>query len=409
MKSFIYKIKDDSGKTLYGFLEAKDKKDLKRRLRHANFYFISAYICDEKRIFGKKAKLNDLLMFTHRLSSLIAAGLPILNAMHILWRQTENKTLQLVISHVRLKLEEGKNISECFNEFPNVFPVIYRALISVAEKTGTLVSILNKLYEYLVYQKSIITRTRKATLYPLFVIGFAFAVLLGLFAWVVPVFQKILIRLNVELPIITKIILNISNVVKFPFKNILNFSVFALFMIVAICVINLLYRGLKRNQVFNFLCDYYKLKLPILGSILYTISISRFVRSLSILLAAGLPVVESFDVAKITASNNHIGKNIDEVKNNVEQGYSLYESFKDLKIFPVLLVEMVGVGESTGSITKAFEGLANHFDEEVDFKINTLLTIMEPLLIIFVGIIVIIILLAIYMPIFSMWRSLAGA
>ncbi|MCK5216088.1 MAG: type II secretion system F family protein [Candidatus Omnitrophica bacterium] len=408
MKSFIYKIKDDSGKTLWGVLEAADKKDLKRQLRHADFYFIAAYPCDKNKVFQKKVKLDDLLMFTHRLSSLIGAGLPILNAMHILWRQTENRTLQLVISHVRLKLEEGKKISECFDAFPNIFPSIYRALIRVAEKTGTLVSTLEKLYAYLVYQKNIITRTRKATIYPLFVIGFAFVVLIGLFAWVVPVFQKILLRLNVELPIITRIILNISSVLKIPFKSFLSFSLFSLSAIIVGCIVYIIVHALKKNETFLNAFDFYKLKLPILGGILYMISISRFVRSLSILLGSGLPVVESFEVAKVTAVNRRIGNNIEEVKKSVEQGYSLYESFRDIKIFPVLLVEMVGVGETTGSITATFDNLANHFDEEVEFKISSLLTLMEPLLVIFVGIIVIVILLAIYMPIFSMWRSLAG-
>lgn len=398
MQNYIYKLKDDRGKILYGFVEANDVKELKKKLRQSKFYFISASPCDQRKIFDKKVDLEALLMFTNRLSSLIEAGIPILTAMYILWRQTEDKTLQLVVSHIRRNLEEGRKISEALDDFPKIFPPMYRALIGVAEKAGGLVYILKKLSEYLQYQKEIIVRTKKATLYPTIVVIFAFLVLIAMFTFVVPTFQQVLVKLNAQLPLLTQIVLSISKV--------LRSWVFIVSMIVLAVLLITLHKYLLRREKYVSALDYYQLKIPFFGHLFFINYLSRFVRSLSILLGAGLPIVECFQVAKTTIGNHEIVKNVDVVKKRLEQGTSLYEAFQDARIFPILLVEMIGVGESSGTFVKVLENLAKHFDEEVDYNVNKILTMLEPFLIIFVGLIVIITLLAVYLPIFSIWQNL---
>lgn len=400
MRNYVYKLKDESGKTLYGFSEAHNKKDLKKRLRHSSFFFISAELYDRKKIFGSKVDLEALLVFTRRLSSLIEAGIPILTAMHILWRQTEDKTIQLVISHIRNRLEEGRKISIALDDFPKMFPPMYRAMISVAEKAGGLVVILKRLTKYLEYQKLFITRTKKATLYPAIVAIFAFLVLIGMFVVVVPRFQVVLEQLHVELPFITRAVLGMSEMMRSPIFMIGAF----LFLVIIISV----YKVFKHDPKFAQTVDYYKLKIPFVGNILYSLALGRFVRSLSILAGAGLPIVESFEVAKTTTSNQYIVGGINQAQKKIERGQSLYESFKEAKLFPVMFVEMVGVGESSGAIVQSLENLADHFDEEVEYKQNKFFTLLEPILILSVGIIVIITLLAIYMPIFSLWQGLLG-
>jgi len=400
MRNYVYKLKDESGKTLYGFSEAHNKKDLKKRLRHSSFFFISAELYDRKKIFGSKVDLESLLVFTRRLSSLIEAGIPILTAMHILWRQTEDKTIQLVISHIRSRLEEGKKISIALDDFPKMFPPMYRAMISVAEKAGGLVVILKRLTAYLEYQKLLITRTKKAILYPLIVIIFAFLVLLVMLVFVVPLFQTVLKQLNIELPLLTRVVLGLSELLRSPA------FILSLPFVITISIFS--YRVLKHDPKFAQSVDFYKTKIPYVGNILYSLALGRFVRSLSILVGAGLPIVESFEVAKTTTSNQYIVGGINQAQKKIERGQSLYESFNEAKLFPVMFVEMVGVGESSGAIVQSLENLADHFDEEVEYKQNKFFTLLEPFLIIFVGIIVIIILLAIYMPIFSIWSGLLG-
>ena len=399
MKTYIYKLKDETGRVLHGFMEARNKKDLKQRLmRHSQYFFVAAYPYPRQRIFQKRIGLEALLMFTHRLCALIESGIPILSAMNILWRQTEDKTLQLVISHLRRHLEEGNRISQALNDFPNIFPVMYRALISVAERAGGLVLILRKLTQHLEYQKRIISRTKRATMYPAIVISLAMLVIIGLFTFVVPTFQKVLNQMSVELPGLTKAILAVSAALRSP--------VFIASTVIVGATVFASYKVMRKSKKFAYYLDMYKLKIPFFGHLIYIFSLSQFIRSLGLLLGSGLPIVESFEVSKGTVENAKISRSLNASQRKVEQGVSLYESFNDARNYPVMMTEMVGVGESSGTIVKIFDNLAVYFDEEVDYNINKFLTAMEPSLIIFVGGVVLLTLLAIYLPIFTLWESL---
>jgi type IV pilus assembly protein PilC len=232
------------------------------------------------------------------------------------------------------------------------------------------------------------------------VIIFAFLVLIVMLVFVVPLFQTVLMQLNIDLPFLTKVVLGLSEMLRSP--------VFILSTPLIIAFSISFYRVFKHDPKFAQSIDYYKLKIPYVGNILYSIALGRFVRSLSILVGAGLPIVESFEVAKTTTSNQYVVGGVNQAQRKIERGQSLYESFNETKLFPVMFVEMVGVGESSGAIVQSLENLADHFDEEVEYKQNKFFTLLEPFLIIFVGIIVIIILLAIYMPIFSIWSGLLG-
>lgn len=399
MSTYIYKMKDESGKILHGVLEAESKKDLKYKLHNSIFYFIAARPCRPEEIYKKKINDEDLLMFTHRLSSLVGAGIPILSATNMLWRQTDNRTLQLMISHLHRHLEEGNRICQAMKDFPRIFSALYQSLIGIAEKSGRLVVVLQKLTEYLHYQKQIMIRIKKATIYPMVVVGFAIVVLLALFTFVVPIFQQVMDRLDVPLPLLTRIILKISQLLKtWYISGSVLLMGFGLFWI---------YQRIKNHPVIGEYIDYYKLRIPVLGNIIYMMALSRFVHALSMLLSSGVPIMESFEAAKQTALNRQIVKGIEHVQKNVQQGGSLRDSFKEAKIFPEILVDMVGVGESGGTVAEVFHNLAVHFDEEMDYKLNRLLLLLEPFLIIGVGCIVIITLLAVYLPIISIWKVLS--
>lgn len=398
MKNYIYKLKDETGKTLHGFMEAEDKAELKRKLTRSKLYFIAAHPYPKEKIFQKKVSLDTKLMFTRRLTSLIESGIPILSAVYILWRQTEDKTIQLVVSHLYKKLENGQPISEALAEFPNIFSSMYCAMIAVAEKTGKLPAILRKLGEFLQYQKESTMRIKKATLYPTIVIVFAFLVLICMFTFVVPTFRKVLEKLNVELPLITNIVLGISAV--------LSSWLFWAFVIFTGIGLYLAYQNFKTKEGFAYHMDSYKLKIPVFGNIFYTTSLTRFIHSLSLLLGAGVTMIQSFEVAKVTTDNVKINEAIDSVQKRIEKGSTLYESFKDVNLFPVMLIEMAGVGETSGSMVPILDNLSKHFDQELEYKQNKIITIIEPALILIVGTIVIFTLLAVYMPIFSIWEGL---
>ena len=398
MASYIYCVKDVNGRSLHGLIEAHDKKEVKQRVNHEDYFFVSAYPCSKEKLFKQSVKTQTLIMFPHRLTSLIEAGIPILAAMNILWRQTEDKTIQIVVSHMKTQLEEGSQISSAIDDFPNIFPLVFRALIRVGELSGALVPVLRKLGEYLDYRAQVVSRTKRATLYPTIVIIFSFMVVIGMFAFVVPTFQKVLTKLRVDLPWITKIIIGISDAIRSP-VFLAGFVLFLVLCFVAMKVI-------KNNQQLSYQFDRLLLKIPYFGGILFIFSLSQVVRSLSILLGAGVPIIESLEVASSTAGNSKIITDLGEIKLQIEHGGSLYDSFRKTKGFPVMLIEMIGVGESSGMLVQVLEKITKHFDEEVDYHLNRFLTILEPLLIIIVGIIVITTLLAIYLPVVSIWQGL---
>lgn len=399
MPTFIYKVKDDSGRNLHGIISAESARDIKKRVRDPNLFFVSAKQFNRERIFKKKIKLQVLIMFTHRLTSLIEAGVPILQAISILWRQTEDPTIQLVISHMKSQLEEGNKISTSMESFPGIFPTLYRALIRVGESSGVLVTVLRKLSEYLVYKAQVITRTKKALMYPLFVVGFSVLTLILMFVYVVPTFEKVMQKLDVELPFLTYMVFKISATMRSP--------VFIAGVFITLVAVGLLYMRMQKSPKLKKQFDALLLKIPYFGDILLSLSLSQFTRSLGILLGAGVPISESLDVSTTTTTNEKISDSLKMVKKDVEHGNSLYESFKKVKEFPVMLIEMVGVGETSGMIVPILEKVTSHFDEECDYQINKFLTILEPMLIIFVGGVVIFTLLSIYLPIVSIWQGLS--
>ncbi len=400
MPNYLYKLKDENGKSFYGFWEARDTRELKSLLRAFGGYFLSAKIFDMKYLKRQTVTFDALLMFTHRLTSLIESGIPILSALNILWKQSEEKTMQLVISRMYRHVEDGENLSKALNEFPLIFPYLYRAMIQVGEKTGSMVFILKKIVEFLEYQRQFTTRVKKAMLYPCIVMILTFLVLIGMFTFVVPTFQKVLVGLGVKLPLITKIILGISNLMINKY--------FIAFMVIFIVSSFVIFREVKKIPAAAYKIDRYVLVVPFFGNLLLTLTISRFINSLRILMGSGLPIVESLDVAQTTVTNQYIVYHISSIKEGVKQGRSLYETFRETRIFPVLLVEMLGIGEKVGTVTNILDSLTKHFDEEVDYKLNKFLTLIEPMLIIIVGVIILITMLAIYMPIFSIWNKLAS-
>lgn len=403
MTRFIYKVKDDKGRVYCAMLEAEDKKTLRKTLFDRGWYVVDIHPYREKRLFlflRKKIGLDTLIMFTHQLTSMLEAGVPILHALDIIWRQIEEPSFQIVVSQVRNSLAQGKSLQESFDEFPDVFPVLYRALLGVAEVGANLVKILRKLLEYLVNQREFILKLKRAITYPIFVVGFAISVVIIMLLWVIPTFQMFFRRVNVELPLFTQVIVNISSLMR-------TFS-FWIIMAVVLTVVFILYKKFSATPQGRDKIDRLKLRLPILGKIIYVAAIGRTVRSLGLLVIGGLPIVKSIEVAKETALNTVVANALEQVRKRVIEGNSLSASLKESAIFPPFLVEMVSVGEESGTLVEMLERLAIYFEEDLDFRLGRFLILLEPLLIILVGGVVICILLSIYLPIVRLWGGITG-
>jgi len=400
MPEYFYKAKDESGKSFSGVLEADNKKELRKKLRSSGYYVVSIAVKKTKNsgLFKKKVSLDVLIMFTHQLTSLLEAGLPILMALDILWRQITHPRMQVVISQIKNKLNSGGSISEAVDDFPDVFPLMYRKLLTVAETGGGLVPILNKILEYLANQKEFQSKIKKATTYPVVVVCFSVVVVILMLLFVVPTFQKVFDKLHMELPLPTKLVMMASDFLKQP--------LFWIIVFISGVAVFFLYKKLKTTAKGRLKIDKMKMKLPVFGSIFYLSAVSRFIRSLGLLLSGGLPAAKSIEVAKATSINQVMENGLEWVEKRIVEGASLSEALRETEVFPVLMVEMVSVGEQSGTLSDMLEKSANYFEEELEEKISRFLSMLEPLLIIFVGGVVMFIMLSIYLPIFSMWQGL---
>ncbi len=397
---FIYKVRDETGKSFCGLVEAVDAQAIKKNLRSSNLYFISAHPFRTSQLYRKKVSLDLLLMFTHRLYSLIEAGIPILSSLNILWRQTEDLTMQLVVSRMMIQIENGNTLTEAVSEFPNIFSNIYIAMITVGESGAGLVPLLKELSLYLEAQKQFISRIKRATIYPSIVLIIAALVMMFMFIFVVPTFERVLNSINAEMPMITQILMFISNIIRTVYFPV------AFFLVLG--GLYYLYRNLERVPRLRRLFDNWKIRMPILGEIIYILSLGRFVRTLGLLSGSGLQITRSLQIARSTIGNKKLEASVYEVEEQISQGVALYEAFRSQPIFPVIMLEMIGIAERKGNISLAFEKLAVHFDEKADYLLNRFLVLLEPILIIVVGGIVGFILAGVYLPIFSLWKGFAG-
>ncbi|OQX86667.1 MAG: hypothetical protein B6D55_05510 [Candidatus Omnitrophica bacterium 4484_70.2] len=399
MPYYIYKVRDKEGKIYIGALDVDDKKTLRNILYRSGFFVVKIQPYKEKRgLFAPKVSLDSLIIFTHQLSSMISGGIPILTCLEILWKQTENRRLQLVISQLKNKLTEGEFLSDALDSFPDVFPEIYRSLIRVAERGGGLAPVLQKLVEYLTKQRQMRMKVKRASTYPLIVSLVAVSVVIFMLVRVVPVYQKVFARLHTNLPGITQFLLHISNFVKhFWWMG---------FIVVGFAVF--LYKKITSYEKGRYTVDKIKIKLPALGKIFYIASVGRFVYALSLLLEGGLPISHSMDIAKRCCENKVLEKALEGVERKIAQGQALGSSLEETHAFPVMFTQMVSIGEESGTLIEMLNKVSLHIDEDLDYKLDRFLTLIEPALIIVVGVIVAVILLAMYAPIFTLWRSIKG-
>jgi type IV pilus assembly protein PilC len=402
MTNFICKIKDKSGKVYSIVSEADDVKSLGKSLRDHGFYVLSIRPFREKKglFFLKKGvSLDSLIMFTHQLTSMLDSGIPILRAMDVLWKQVDNTNLQIVISQLKNKLSQGVSISDSFNAFPEIFPALYRAFLSVADTGANLVKILRKLLEYLNRQKEFLVKFKKAIVYPIIVVCLSIAVVITMLVWVIPTFQIVFTKIHLELPLFTKVILAISSIMRTFY-----FWLFAVLFVLSFFVFYKIFSAAEKGRD---IIDNFKLRLPVLGKLFYTATIATFVRSLSLLIAAGVPLVKSIEITAQTTLNTKISKALNYVKKKIIEGAPMGVALIETRIFPPFLEEMVSVGEEGGSLEDMLTRVSTHFEEEFDFRLNRFLTLLEPALIIFVGVIVVFILLSIYLPIIKLWGVLS--
>jgi len=345
-----------------------------------------------------KVNSKELAVFTRQFSVMIDAGLPLVQCLEILASQQENKGFAKALAGVRGSVEGGSTLSNALRQYPKIFDDLYSNMVEAGETGGILDTILQRLSGYIEKAVKLKRAVQSAMIYPVSVVVIAGGVVLLLLWKVVPIFATLFAGLGVELPLPTRIVMALSHAV----------ATFAPFMIVGIFVGGWAFKKYYETPGGRMLIDSIVLKLPLLGPLMRKIAVARFTRTLGTLITSGVPMLEAMDITARTSGNAVIEKAIVRVRNAIETGRTIVDPLRETGVFPNMVVQMIGVGEQTGALDAMLQKVADFYEDEVDAAVGDLLTAMEPLIILFLGIVVGGVVISLYLPLFSLIGKLAG-
>ena len=348
--------------------------------------------------FKGKVKGKELAVFTRQFSVMIDAGLPLVQCLEILAGQQENQAFAKVLTGVRRTVESGSTLANALREYPKVFDDLYTNMVEAGETGGILDSVLQRLSGHIEKAVKLRRAVKSALIYPSAVVIIAGGVIFLLLWKVVPIFATLFAGMGVDLPLPTRMVIALSNGIAsfaLPILVIFGLSVYGL----------KLFYGTPRGRM---VIDALVLKLPILGDMMRKISVGLFTRTLGTLIASGVPMLEAMDITARTSGNAVVEKAVLEVRKAIETGRTIVDPLRETGVFPNVVVQMIGVGEQTGSLDAMLQKIADFYEEEVDAAVGDLLAAMEPMIILFLGVVVGGVVVSIYLPLFSLIGKLAG-
>lgn len=344
--------------------------------------------------FKKRVNVKSLVIFTRQLSTLIAAGLPLVKALRTLQDQLESGTLKDVIQNLAGEVESGTKFSEALSRFPKIFPEFYVNMIKAGELGGMLDGILKRLSEFLDKSQKLRDKIKSALMYPAFVMTVAVLILIMLMIFVIPTFTSMFSELGEALPLPTKFLIAASDIIR---------KTWYLIPLMPVAIMAF-YKFLISSANRRFIIDKVKLRIPIVGVLVQQLSVARFSRMLGTLLSSGVPILSALETVKDTVGNEFVSRAVMQIRDSIKEGESVSKPMEDSKAFPGLVVKMVSIGEETGQLDKMLIQIADNFEEEVDVAISGLTSLLEPLLIVLMGLVVGFIVVSMFMPLFSLAR-----
>ena len=395
MPTFEWKGTARNGQVQSGVLVADSKDSVVAMMRRQQIV-ITAVKEKGKEIavprFGGGVPAQMIAIFTRQFSVMIDAGLPLVQCLEILGSQQENKTFRRTLIQIRQDVESGSNLADAMRKHPKIFNDLFTNMIAAGEAGGILDTILQRLAQYIEKSVKLSSQVKSAMIYPVAVISIAIIVVMVILWKVIPVFASLFAGLGAELPLPTRVVIAMSNFIA-DFWWLIGGTVFG--GIFAIRKYHATYKG-KR------ILDNIILKSPILGLLMRKIAVARFCRTLSTLTASGVPILDGLSITAKTAGNSIIEDGIMKVRKSVEEGKTISEPLADTKVFPSMVVQMIGVGEQTGALDTMLSKIADFYEDEVDIAVAGLMKLLEPVLIAFLGVAIGGIVIAMYMPMFAL-------
>ncbi len=340
----------------------------------------------------EKVKLKDLVIFTRQLYSMVNAGIPLVTALRILAQQIQNKKLKQIAEDLGKQVEEGSRFSTALAKYRNVFGNLYINMIRAAEEAGNLEETLRRLAEHLEKVEKLRSKVKSAMFYPTFVLIIATLITAGILIFIVPTFAKLYSDMGGQLPKLTRMVMAASDFLKHYFGWI--FIFFVVFFIV--------FKQLLKINKFRYYFDKFLLTLPLFGPLIQKSAVANFSRTLASMISSGINILQALDIASQTSGNMIIEEEIRKIRSQVERGISLGVSLARSPIFPPMLVNMVKVGEEAGNLDHMLQKVAEFYEEEVNVMVDGLTSLIEPLMMVFIGGVIGVIIVALYLPIFNL-------
>jgi type IV pilus assembly protein PilC len=393
MTTFTYTARSFSGDLKTATLEASSRDDVIAQLRRQR---LSVVKIDEAGT-AKKArrghiKMRDVVIFTRQFSTMINAGLPLVQALNILAEQSQNKVLSDVTRKVVFDVESGKTVADAMGKHPQAFSPLYVNMVAAGEAGGILDTILMRLATFMEKNDALIRKVKGATIYPTVIMSVAAIAVTVLLVFVIPVFENLFTSAGLALPLPTRIVMGMSRFLKGYWYVVISVVVTSFFM----------YKRYASTPNGRLNIDKMLLRVPVLGDVIRKAAVSRFTRTLGTLVSSGVSILDGLEITARTAGNRVVQDAIMESRASIAGGDTIAQPLKKSGVFPPMVISMISVGEQTGGLDEMLSKIADFYDDEVDAAVGNLLSLLEPMMIVFLGVVVGGMVVSMYLPIFDM-------
>lgn len=397
MPEFKYTVRTKAGKEIEGELESDDIETAKGLLARQGFAVQKIKKKPkELTLFAEKVTEKNIVVFTRQFSVMISAGLPLVQCLTLLSSQSENKTFGKTIKEIRTSVESGDTFSDALRKHPKTFEALYANMIEAGEVGGILDTILVRLANYMEKAMKLKAKVKSALVYPISILFVAIVVVAFLMIFVIPTFAGMFDELGGELPGPTKLVMTVSEL----------FQHYTLYMIAGLCAFGYLFKRFYKTEKGQLIVDTYALKIPVFGPLIRKVAVAKFTRTLGTLISSGVPIIQGLDITARTAGQKVVENTIINTIESIKEGQNISDQLNRDKVFPPMVVQMIAVGEETGALDTMLEKVADFYDDEVDVAVEALTSLLEPMLMVFLGVVIGFIVIAMYLPIFKMAEAM---
>lgn len=402
MVDFTYVAINKDGREVKGTVQANDEKNARARLRIDGLQPISlkkaSIFTKDLSIGSGKVKIRDLSIFCRQFTSILNAGVSVVEALKMLGDQTTNKTMKKALYEVRSSVEQGESLADSMAKFPKVFPNMLVTLVAAGEKSGSLEISFERMSKQFEKTAKLTGMVKKAMIYPIMLLVVAFGVVCVMSIFVIPKFAEMFAEMGSELPVITKAVLVVSDVLMYKWYILLAVGIVLVFGI----------RAFAKTEAGKYFFGKLAIKAPIMANLNIKSQCAKFARTLSTLVSSGLGISQSLEITAKALSNILYTDAINRAKTEVEQGVPLSTPIREAKVFPPMVYNMIGIGEETGNLEEMLDKVADYYEEETELATQGLTAAMEPLIIVVMGVIVGTLVLAMYMPMITMYQDIGN-